>query len=85
MVNRAGPISYPFGREQRNELQAMCSQEQISKENVLVTDRTSFRLASGLIFGGQPLYGLLRTVRDLGIPLVSVSPVGAITLKENSR
>ena len=42
-------------------------------------------LLTGAVVDQAALYGLLRTVRDLGIPLVSVSPVGAITLKENSR
>ena len=42
-------------------------------------------LLTGAVVDQAALYGLLRTVRDLGIPLVSLSPVGAITLKENSR
>jgi hypothetical protein len=42
-------------------------------------------LLTGAVVDQAALYGLLRTVRDLGIPLVSVSPVGASTLKENSR
>ena len=42
-------------------------------------------LLTGAVVDQAALYGLLRTVRDLGIPLVSVSPVGAITLKEKNR
>jgi hypothetical protein len=42
-------------------------------------------LLTGAVVDQAALYGLLRTVRDLGIALVSVSPVGASTLKENSR
>jgi hypothetical protein len=42
-------------------------------------------LLTGAVVDQAALYGLLRTVRDLGIPLVSVRPGGPITLKEKNR
>ena len=51
----------------------------------IVLEPNGDTLLTGAVVDQAALYGLLRTVRDLGIPLVSVSPVGAITLKENSR
>jgi len=42
-------------------------------------------LLTGTVVDQAALYGVLRTVRDLGIPLVSVSPVVAITTKEKRR
>jgi hypothetical protein len=51
----------------------------------ITLDPNGDTLLTGRVVDQAALYGLLRRVRDLGIPLVSVSPVGVITLKEKNR
>jgi hypothetical protein len=48
----------------------------------ITLDPNGDTLLTGRVVDQAALHGLLRKIRDLGITLVSVSPVGTITLKE---
>jgi hypothetical protein len=51
----------------------------------ITLDPNGDTLLTGRAVDQAALHGLLRKIRDLGITLVSVSPVGTITSKEKHR
>jgi hypothetical protein len=51
----------------------------------ITLDPTGDTLLTGRVVDQAALHGLLRKIRDLGITLVSVGPVGTNTLKEKDR